>query len=57
MFLLLLQAQKIETKLESERVQLAAMKDRYHRLIAEKLHLLRSMKEQRKTVARTHGPE
>lgn len=52
-----LQAQEIQRKLESERHNMAKLKDRYSRMIAERLIHLRSLQKERKAVARAHGPE
>lgn len=47
----------MERKLEGERLQLAALKDRYSRMIAAKAKMLRSLQMERKAVARAHCPE
>lgn len=44
-------------QLEGERVQLAALKDRYSRMISAKVKIFRMLQAERKAVARAHGPE
>lgn len=52
-----LQAREMAQQLEGERVQLAALKDRYSRMISAKVKIFRMLQAERKAVARAHGPE
>lgn len=51
------QAQEIEKQLEADRLQLAALRDRYSRAVAGKLKTLRALQIQRKAEIRAQGPE
>lgn len=51
------QATELEKKLEGEQIQLAALKDRYSRMISAKVKLYRMLQNERKAVARAHEPE